>query len=376
MPVLLVGMLAMLLCGCRESARPDFALKSETANEQAVESDLQTAGAASDVMEVHFIDVGQSDSTLIVNGEHAMLIDAGENDKGTMVQDYLKEQGVESLDYLVLTHTDSDHIGGADVIITKLDVDTVFMGDYEKDNKTYQDVMDALEDRGLEWSTPSVGSVYQLGDAGFTVIAPNEVYEECNNTSIGLLVEKGEIGFLFTGDAYSEVEQDIVRNSKEMEFSIEAEVYHVGHHGSASSSSTVFLEAVQPVYGVISCGADNPYGYPHVEPLDALRERGIQVLRTDEQGSIIATTDGTSITWSHTPSETWKRGSLAEAEENTWEAEQVGEVTFICNINTGRFHLPDCPSVKDMAGKNRRATNEAREALISQGYTACNQCRP
>lgn len=244
-------------------------------------------------MEVHFIDVGQSDCTLIKNGDYAMLIDAGDNSMGTTVQNYLQKQGVEKLDFLVLTHTDADHIGGADVVITKFAIDTVFMGDYAKDNATYRDVLDALEYKNLFWSTPRVGENYTLGDANFTIIAPNGNYDTPNDSSIGLIVEKGSVRFAFTGDAEKEAEAGIVGNGMDLS----ATVYKVGHHGSSSSSSAELLDAIEPAYAVISCGRDNSYGYPHREVMTSLQERGIEIFRTDEHGSIVADCDGEKILW-------------------------------------------------------------------------------
>ena len=118
-----------------------------------------------DTMEVHFIDVGQGDSTLITCGEHAMLIDAGDDTKGTAIQNYLQKRKIKKLDYLILTHPDADHIGGAPVIITKFDIDKVFVSNYEKDTKTYQKLIQALDDKRLKYMTPGVGSQYTLGTA-------------------------------------------------------------------------------------------------------------------------------------------------------------------------------------------------------------------
>lgn len=255
-------------------------------------------------MEVHFIDVGQGDSTLIKCGDHAMLIDAGDNSKGTTVQLYLKKQGISKLDYLVLTHPDADHIGGADVIVTKFNIDNVFMSSFTKDNKTYRELIDALTYKSLQWSTPSVGSTYTLGSAEFTIIAPNNTYSDPNNSSVGLIIKNGESSFLFTGDAEEDAESDILENK----ISIDADVYQVGHHGSKTASSKALLKAVNPTYAVISCGEDNSYGHPHAETLNNLRTMGVKVFRTDEQGSIIATSDGKDITWNCSTSETWKAG--------------------------------------------------------------------
>ena len=257
-----------------------------------------------ELMEVHFINVGQGDSTLIKCGDHAMLIDAGDNSKGTTVQLYLKKQGVSELDYLVLTHPDADHIGGADVIVTKFDIDNVFMSAFTKTNKTYNELIDALNYKSLAWSTPSVGGKYTLGSAEFTILAPNKTYSDPNNSSLGLIIKNGENSFLFTGDAEEDAESDILANK----ISIDADVYQVGHHGSKTASSKALLKAVNPTYAVISCGEDNSYGHPHAETLNNLRTMGVKVFRTDEQGSIIATSDGKDITWNCSPSETWKAG--------------------------------------------------------------------
>lgn len=255
-------------------------------------------------LSIHFIDVGQGDATLILCDDHAMLIDAGDNTKGTAVQLYLTKQGIENLDYLVLTHPDADHIGGADVIITKFDIDHVFMSDYAQDTKTYEEVLDALKYKNKNWSMPSVGETYTLGDADFTILAPLDTYDNANDSSIALLLTHGEKKFLFTGDCGENAEYDLIANEQ----GLSADVYQVGHHGSRYSSSQALMDAVSPTYAVISCGEGNSYGHPGAEVLNRFRAMGIQVFRTDEQGSIVATSDGTNITWNCAPSDTWKAG--------------------------------------------------------------------
>ena len=279
--------------------------KSGGSAQESGAAGTQGSGAAgAQETEIHYIDVGQGDSALIRSGGHTMLIDCGQNDQGTALQLYLTKQGVERLDYLVLTHPDADHIGGADVIITKFEIDTVFMSDYEKDNKTYREVIDALDAKDLSWSVPQPGEVYPLGEAQFTILAPNREYGDPNNASIALLFRNGENTFLFTGDAEEEAENDILANG----LSVRADVYKAGHHGSDTASGEAFLESVDPEYAVISCGEGNSYGHPHAEVLDRLRAMGVKVFRTDEQGSIIAWSDGSEITWNCAPSETWQSG--------------------------------------------------------------------
>ena len=172
----------------------------------------KTLVTGSDAMEVHFLDVGQGDSTLITCGGHAMLIDTGDDSKGTAIQNYLQKQKVSTLDYLILTHPDSDHIGGAPVVITKFTINQVFVSNYEKDNKTYQKLIQSLDNKRLSYVTPDVGAQYPLGTATITFLAPNGEYDNPNDSSIAFLVQNGENRFLFTGDAGEDAETDILKN--------------------------------------------------------------------------------------------------------------------------------------------------------------------
>lgn len=354
-------------------------------------------------LEIHFMDVGQGSSTLIRCGSKSMLIDAGDDSKGTAIQNYLQKQGIEKLDYLVLTHPDMDHIGGAPVIITKFDIDTVFMSNYEKDNQTYMKLIQALDNKRLEWLVPDVGSSYPLGSAVITILAPNRTYRDPNNASIALLVQNGNNSVLFTGDAEEEAENDILLNG--MEFT--ADIYHVGHHGSKTSTGESFLDFIHPTYAVISCEEGNSYGHPHAQTLNRLRERGISVFRTDEQGSIIATLSGSEITWNCSPSDTWQAGeptgisgkNKSNSSQKGWinagndlwaplqkqEAELPPEepivaeepvsnsITYVLNSKTMKFHKPSC---SNLPTANRSDSTSNREELIGMGYEACKKCRP
>ncbi len=164
-----------------------------------------------DQMEVHFIDVGQGDATLVTCDGHAMLIDAGDDTRGTAIQNYLQKQKITRLDYLILTHPDADHIGGAPVIITKFAVDNVFVSNYERDNKTYLKLIQSLDNKRLKASTPKVNSNYTLGSASITILAPGKEYDNPNDASIALLLKNGTRSFLFTGDAGEAAEKDILK---------------------------------------------------------------------------------------------------------------------------------------------------------------------
>lgn len=316
--------------------------------------------AGSDKMEVHFMDVGQGDSTLITCGGHAMLIDAGDDSEGVRIQNYLQKQNVERLDYLILTHPDSDHIGGAPVIITKFEIDTVFVSNYEKDNKTYRKVIQALDNKRLKYTTPEVGSQYMLGSATITILAPDREYDNPNDASVAFLIQNGEHKFLFTGDAEETAEQDILKNRPD----ISADVYKAGHHGSRTSTSEAFFEAVSPSYAVISCAEGNAYGHPHAQTLNTFRANGVKVYRTDEQGTVIAVSDGRTITFNVPASETWQAGEPSAG---------AGGFTYVLNTKTKKFHKPSCDALPET---NREDSSESRESIIAQGYTPCKRCNP
>lgn len=255
-------------------------------------------------LEVHFLDVGQADCTLVKCDGYTMLIDTGLDDQGTKIQNYLQKQGIDRLDYLVLTHSDADHIGSADVVMTKFDIGTIFMSNFEKETKTYKNLLKMIEENQIHYLSPAVGNVYALGSASFRILAPNRDYDTPNDTSIALLITHGENTFLFTGDAEKDAEEDMLNNG----LSLAADVFHAGHHGSKTSNTQEFIDAVMPRYAVISCGVDNSYGLPDAEVLNRFREKEMMVYRTDEQGTIVAISNGEKITFNAAPSETWQAG--------------------------------------------------------------------
>ncbi len=247
------------------------------------------------LLQVHFIDVGQGDATLITYKGHAMLIDGGDNSKGTAIQYYLKEQGIEVLDYVVATHPDADHIGGLDVILYKFHCENVLMPTVSKDTQSYEDMMLSIDEKGYEVKHPYSGEEFYMEDIKFTVLSPesNRDYEDVNDYSIVLLMEYKDIEVIFAGDAGIDIMNDILKNHKD----IEADVYKVAHHGSSDSLNEAFLEELGPLYSVISCGVDNDYGHPHDEVLDYMKENDISVYRTDENGDIILYSDGAKLSW-------------------------------------------------------------------------------
>lgn len=272
--------------------------QSKNEKRQDINADLEGLNYGenpSDLLQVHFVDVGQGDATLITYKGHAMLIDGGDNSKGTAIQYYLKEQGIEVLDYVVATHPDADHIGGLDVILYKFHCENVLMPTVSKDTQSYEDMMLSIDEKGYEVKHPYSGEEFYMEDIKFTVLSPesNRDYEDVNDYSIVLLMEYKDIEVVFAGDAGIDIMNDILKNHKD----IEADVYKVAHHGSNDSLNEAFLEELGPLYSVISCGVDNDYGHPHDEVLDYMKENDISVYRTDENGDIILYSDGTKLSW-------------------------------------------------------------------------------
>ena len=370
--------------------------QSDTTSGEAVQSGQEEKAAKAPdtskpegTLEVHYIDVGQGDATLIKCGSHAMLIDGGNNNKGTTVQLYLKKQGVESLDYVIGTHPDADHIGGLDVIVYKYNCDTVIMPDYEKDTKTYQELVDVIHDKNMKITYPVVGEQYALGEAKFTIIAPNSnsYGGNANDYSVAILLEYGKNRFLFTGDAEEASEAEMLTNG----IDISADVYKVAHHGSRSASTQECLNAVHPKYAVISCGEGNSYGHPHAEVLNRLRSMGVEVFRTDEQGSIIASSDGENITWNCSATDSWQSGEQTESDRENSEDENPGDensgnaisdavtseqTTYVLNTNTKKFHRETCSSVSQIKEENFQKVQMNREELEQSGYSPCKNCNP
>lgn len=245
-------------------------------------------------LKVHFIDVGQADSILIQSDEHTMLIDAGNNGDAKAVVAYIKSQNIEDLDYVVGTHPHEDHIGGLDAVIESFDIGVIYMPKAMSTTKTFEDVLNAIAKKGMKVTTPVPGTTVEFGEASFTIIAPNsDSYKELNNYSIVIKLDHGNNSFLFTGDAEDVSEKEMIDKG----FDLSADVLKVGHHGSSSSTMEEFLMKVNPKYAVICVGKDNKYGHPHKETMDLLNKKGIKIFRTDENGTIIATSDGESITF-------------------------------------------------------------------------------
>lgn len=255
-------------------------------------------GSPAALLKIHYIDVGQGDSILLQQDGKNMLIDAGTNDSTDPLVSYLKNQNIQKIDYLILTHPHEDHIGGADKVIEQFNIGSVIMPKVTTPTKTFKDVVSAMNDKKLKAAAPVPGSTFKLGNADCEILGPiNSKKDDLNTYSIVLKVTFGNTKFLFTGDAQVSNEQDMINKG----YDLKADVLKVGHHGSRTSSSEAFLKKVSPEFAVISCGKGNDYGHPHKVIMDRLKAMGIKVYRTDEAGTIICTSDGKNISFNRSP---------------------------------------------------------------------------
>ncbi|MBQ8518103.1 MAG: MBL fold metallo-hydrolase [Agathobacter sp.] len=256
-------------------------------------------------MQVHFLDVGQGLSVLVELGDEVLIYDGGGRDTSSFVVAYLQEQGITEIDYLISSHYDADHVSGLIGCLYAFDVKQVIGSDYVHDSKLYTSFQNAVDKESLAVGHPPVGTKYAFGEAEITILAPAEIVDDYNSNSVAIKLSYGESDFIFTGDADYYSERAMLASG----IDLDCEVLSVGHHGSASSTSEHFLEATTPEYAVISCGKDNEYGHPHKEVVQLLENMQIDVFRSDVQGTVIASTDGETITWSQAPCNDYSDGN-------------------------------------------------------------------
>ena len=242
---------------------------------------------------VHFIDVGQADAALILCDGQAMLIDGGNSADSNLMYAYLQKHNITHLDYLIATHAHEDHVGGLAGALNYATVSTVYCPTTTYNTKAFRSFVSALVKRDTPITIPTVGQTFHLGSATCTILAVNTDNADVNNTSIVLRIVYGETSFLFTGDAEREVEQKLLDSGVDLS----ATVLKVGHHGSRSSTSYVFLREIMPEYAVICVGKDNDYGHPTSDVLSRLRDADVTTFRTDMQGDILCVSDGKTVTF-------------------------------------------------------------------------------
>lgn len=260
-----------------------------------IEVDILNSDNDDGILKVHFIDTGQSDSVFIKTPSgKTMLIDAGNNQDGDMIINYIKRQGVSKIDFIVGTHPHADHLGGMDEVIEYFDIGAILMPKVTANTNTFKNVLLAVKNKGLKITSAHGGMAFPLDDdIQIHIFAPNSSsYESLNNYSIVLKLTYKNASFLFTGDAEKISEEEMLQNKN---YDLSADVLKVAHHGSSTGTSKEFLSAVSAKYAIICVGQDNPYGHPHKETLDNLFHHGVDVYTTADNGNIVITSDGKEI---------------------------------------------------------------------------------
>jgi competence protein ComEC len=288
--VLVAGIIALLLIplgtlvGQSESNTPNRVSPSPQAPSR------QTP--ANSDLEVAFLDVGQADAALVSQNGHYMLIDGGNSEDSSLIYTVLKDKNITKLDYIINSHPHEDHVGGLSGALQRAQVDKTFSSVTDRGEKTFENFKAGLTRQGVEITVPNTGDAYQFANSTFTFIQPDKEYGDYNEDSLVVLLVYGDTRFLFTGDIGWDAEKDLVESGLDLE----ADVLKVPHHGSKYSSSYQFLRAVNPLYAVISVGADNDYGHPTDEALSKYRDQGATLYRTDLQGDVTMLSNGKSIT--------------------------------------------------------------------------------
>lgn len=318
-----------------EDSEDEQTISKQNDQNETITASVTTSGNTEPVaivkdLKVHFIDVGQADSIFIeLPTSQTMLIDAGNNDDGQLVCNYIKNAGYTKIDYIIGTHPHEDHIGGLDDVIRTYDIGSIYMPKKEHTTKTFEDVLLAIKEKGLKVNTAKAGVVlFDANNLYAEIVAPVRTdYEDLNNHSAVLYLKYGDNSFLFMGDAAKESEADIAADVK-------ADVLKVGHHGSSTSTTPVFAKKVSPDYAVISVGKDNSYGHPDSTVLNRLKTYDALIFRTDENGTIKFTSDGQKISYDF---EKYKRKEIT--------AEEVAVVLQNINANDANSSEQDTQTI-------------------------------
>lgn len=336
------------------------------------------------------MDVGQGDAAIVECDGHYMLVDGGDKSCSNQMYSYLKRNGISYLDIVVASHAHEDHVGGLSGALNYAKAGLVLCPVKSYDTDAFRDFVNYAEKNGPGITVPKKLTTYTLGSAAITVLGVNA--GQGNNSSIVMSVTYQGKVFLFTGDAEREAEQEVLADYPEL---LAAYGLKVGHHGSDDATTYPFLREVMPEYAVISCGAGNSYGHPMDNTLSRLRDAEVTVYRTDLHGDVtIVYDDGEWVVTTQksasdadifTPGEDFNfvpgpdeddvtRGDIGTTEGT---GSETAGCDYIANLNTKKFHYPECSSVKKMKESNKGFFNNVtREYMIEQGYDPCGNCDP
>ncbi|HBG7782743.1 TPA: MBL fold metallo-hydrolase [Clostridioides difficile] len=245
------------------------------------------------LLSIHMIDVGQGDSILVQTPTNKnILIDGGDEDSENIIISYLRQKRIKTIDIIIATHPDSDHIGSLDKIIKKFNVNSIYMPEQSTDSEAYQNLINSCTDKNLSIQHLYKNDVLNIdNNINIYVLSPSYIQEESNLNSIVFKLTFNDNSFLFMGDAEEENEKEILHSFKLNNINF----IKIGHHGSNSSSSLEFIKKISPDIAAISCGYKNQYGHPHREVINNLKQNHVSIYRTDRIGDIVFYSDGEII---------------------------------------------------------------------------------
>lgn len=281
---------AVLLCGCtisEETVNTAFDFLSTVVEDSQSEQTSTTSGN----LNVFYLDVGQGDSELIeLPDGKTMLIDAGTSESGKYIIDFIRDRGISTLDYVIATHPHADHIGSMASVLDTFDIGVVYMPNAAANTRTFEKMLDVIEKKNIKTIEAKANvKIFKGDNLSAELLAPcGTNYKDLNDYSAVLKLNYGSTSFLFMGDAEELSENEIRGN-------VQCDVIKVGHHGSNTSSSPDFVNRTKAKYAVISAGKGNSYGLPKDKIIQRWKNAGAEILRTDEDGTITFTSDGSTV---------------------------------------------------------------------------------
>jgi beta-lactamase superfamily II metal-dependent hydrolase len=331
---------------------------------------------------IHFLDVGQGDAELIQFDGKNVLVDGGEQDMGPRVESYLQDHSVSSLDLLVATHPHDDHIGGLLTILNDVPVMQVLDSGQVHTTSTFEDFLNLIDQKNIPYTAAERGQTVNLDPRlKIEVLSPPATLfsDDLNQNSVVLKVTYNKVSFMLMGDAGIEAESSLLSSG----YNLTSDVLKVGHHGSSSSSSVAFLNAVKPAISVIEVGAGNSYGHPTQKTLSFLQRVGSEVYRTDLNGNIVVTTDGQSYSVS-TEKLSRDTATVPKSTAPSFVGSSVGppasasalsQQQFVGSSKSDKYHYPSCSAAKKIKPANL-VTFSSSEDARAHGYVPCGICHP
>jgi competence protein ComEC len=325
-------------------------------------------------IKVHFIDVGQADAIFIdLPNNDDILIDAGNKADGALVVNYLKNQGVDDIDLLIATHPHEDHIGGIPAVLNAFQVERIIDSGKAADSAIYQEYASDAAAEGADWEQSS-GQTFTFGNNTLQILtSAGHSWDNLNDYSVVSRLDTGNIEFLFMGDAGFPAESVLSGE-------LDADILKVGHHGSSTSTSAALLRQVSPQVAVISVGAGNTYGHPTVETLQRLQNAGATIYRTDLNGTIVVTTDGSTYSIASSGDKTAAEPiSIYQPQETTPTVTEPSTTAttgaYVGSIKSDKYHYPSCRYAEKISPDNMVWFQTVEEAQAA-GYQPCGVCKP